>query len=90
MTVAQLAAAVYPGITQNGTLEMIVVTLNIDEGEEILLDYGNYWEDAWNHHVANWKPINGNSYEYPSELEIEDVLHSIKGAKWCAILITMH
>jgi SET domain len=37
-------------------MEMIAVR-DIAEGEEILLDYGDEWEAAWNAHVANWKPV---------------------------------
>jgi hypothetical protein len=28
----------------------------IQEGEEILMDYGTPWQAAWDHHVATWTP----------------------------------
>lgn len=33
-----------------------VALRDIDEGEEILLDYGDEWQQAWEYHVAKWKP----------------------------------
>lgn len=33
-----------------------VALRDIQEGDEILLDYGMEWEHAWNRHVQNWKP----------------------------------
>ena len=36
------------------TLE-VVATRDIAEGEEIFLDYGTDWEEAYNMHVASWK-----------------------------------
>ena len=29
---------------------------DIQQGEEIVIDYGKEWEDAWNAHVRNWMP----------------------------------
>ena len=34
----------------------LVATRSIKAGDELLLDYGKDWEDAWNQHVATWKP----------------------------------
>jgi len=34
----------------------IVATKNIERDEEIFLDYGDAWSEAWNRHVRNWKP----------------------------------
>jgi hypothetical protein len=33
-----------------------VATRDIKEGEELFLDYGDDWEEAWQQHVANWDP----------------------------------
>lgn len=35
----------------------LVATRDIEEGDEVFLDYGTEWEDAWSQHVANWEPI---------------------------------
>jgi len=33
-----------------------VALRDIQEGEEIFMDYGDEWDKAWNDHVNNWKP----------------------------------
>jgi hypothetical protein len=33
-----------------------VALRDIEEGEEILMDYGTAWQAAWDHHVATWTP----------------------------------
>jgi hypothetical protein len=37
-----------------GLLMEIVATREIAEGEEVLLDYGNEWQAAWDAHVKTW------------------------------------
>jgi hypothetical protein len=37
----------------------LVATRDIDPGEEIFLDYGQEWEDAWNRHLNTWEPQAG-------------------------------
>jgi hypothetical protein len=39
---------------------------DIQEGEEVLVDYGKEWEEAWNEHVKTWKPV--ENYISPHEL----------------------
>lgn len=34
----------------------LVATEDIKEGEELYLDYGHAWEDAWWQHTQDWKP----------------------------------
>lgn len=43
-----------------------VALRDIQEGEEILIDYGKEWEDAWNEHVRNWKPPVGSETYVPA------------------------
>jgi hypothetical protein len=33
-----------------------IATRDIAEGEELFLDYGREWEEAWQTHVKSWKP----------------------------------
>ena len=33
-----------------------VATFDIEEGEEIFLDYGHSWQEAWEEHVEGWEP----------------------------------
>ena len=40
-----------------GKLAMeLLATRDIEAGEEIIMDYGDEWEAAWNAHVASWEP----------------------------------
>ena len=39
-----------------------VATRDIKQGEELFLDYGDEFEDAWNDHVSNWE---GREHGYP-------------------------
>jgi len=34
----------------------IVATRDLQPGEEVLIDYGQEWEEAWNEHVSSWVP----------------------------------
>lgn len=34
----------------------LVATRDIQQGEEVLIDYGDEFEEAWNRHVQNWRP----------------------------------
>lgn len=38
-----------------GLLMEIVATRDIEEDEEIFLDYGSEWQTAWDEHVTSWK-----------------------------------
>jgi hypothetical protein len=46
-----------------------VATRDIKEGEELFLDYGDDWEEAWKQHVASWKPD-------------EDDIHYVSATQW--------
>jgi len=41
----------YPGLSME-----IYALRDIQPGEEVYIDYGAEWEDAWESHVANWVP----------------------------------
>jgi len=52
-----------------GALILDVVALrDIKAGEELYLDYGAAWEEAWNKHVESWKPPVEKGYSYPGDL----------------------
>jgi SET domain len=34
-----------------------VALRDIAAGEEVFVDYGNEWQQAWDEHVENWKPV---------------------------------
>lgn len=50
-------------------LEFDYVALrDIEEGEEVVLDYGIDWEEAWNKHVEEWTPVDdADKYEDASQ-----------------------
>ena len=54
MSIASLASK-----TSAGLVMEYVATRDIEPGEELFLDYGEEWEEAWNEHVENWKPAEG-------------------------------
>mmetsp|Transcript_30420 Transcript_30420/g.90794 ORF Transcript_30420/g.90794 Transcript_30420/m.90794 type:complete len:758 (-) Transcript_30420:287-2560(-) len=71
---------------KTGLLMELVATRPIDEGEELLLDYGKDWSDAWNEHVRDWpskgphgygNPEKNRPYGYPHELN-EDKFSPVK------------
>eukprot|EP00977_Amphora_coffeiformis_P014474 scaffold4060_cov190-Amphora_coffeaeformis.AAC.8 len=57
----------------------LVATRPIQKDEEIFLDYGDAWEEAWQEHVKQWKPVPGaESYVPGWKLdEQEDVLRTM-------------
>lgn len=40
-----------------GLMMEIIATKEIKEGDEIFLDYGGDWQNAWDHHVKEWEII---------------------------------
>lgn len=48
-----------------GMVLELVATREIAEGEEILIDYGPVWRQAWQDHVDRFVGITENGYEYP-------------------------
>jgi len=52
---------------------------DIQEGEEILMDYGPAWEAAWKKHVEEWKPLEGaDEYVHSTEWPKDEPLRTIK------------
>jgi len=54
MDVDALEAFNYAGLTFD-----YIAIKDIQEGEEVFIDYGKEWEEAWNNHIENWTPVNG-------------------------------
>ena len=55
------------------SLEYIALR-DILEGEEILMDYGSEWQQAWDDHVANYTPPeDANNYVHSSQFEINEL-----------------
>ena len=52
-----------------GMLMELVALRDIDAGEEILMDYGSEWEEAWKNFIANWTaPPDSEEYVISFEL----------------------
>lgn len=69
-------------INENAGLLTIeyVATRDIQVKEEILLDYGSHWQNAWNQHTQNWEPLpNANAYT-PSYV-MDDVAALLRNEK---------
>jgi hypothetical protein len=56
-------------------LALEVITLrDIEPGEEILLDYGDEWENAWQEHVKNFTPHNDTDFISARAFDDEEVV----------------
>ena len=53
----------------------LVATRNIADGEEILLDYGDSWDEDWERHVEWWEPST-DAQTYQSATQLNDLLNS--------------
>ena len=64
--------------TKASGLAMNLVALrDIQPGEEVFLDYGDEWEQAWQKHVQNWTPEEG-AEDYMSAEQINKQTTDIK------------
>ena len=54
-----------------GLLMEFVATHDIQEGEEVLLNYGEAWHEAFQQHVMDWKPTVDETFQYADELNRE-------------------
>jgi hypothetical protein len=55
----------------------IVATRDIDEGEEVFIDYGVDWERAWQRHVKGWAPP-----EAPADSLYSNRTRHQRGRRW--------
>ena len=63
-----------------GAIDMmldLIATRPIKKGEEVLLDYGDDWEKAWNEHVQNWKESTKDSKFYNSAMVFNEIYHPV-------------
>jgi SET domain len=60
----------------SGLMFEFIAIRDIEEGEEILIDYGDEWQAAWDRHVANWKPPPGSD-KYMPAYERNELIDSI-------------
>jgi len=63
-----------------GLMLELVATRDINEGDEVLLDYGSEWAKAWVNHVETWQSKvaerrgKGNEYIYPHVLNQDPII----------------
>ncbi|KAL7564573.1 hypothetical protein ACA910_017921 [Epithemia clementina (nom. ined.)] len=66
------------GDTAKLAFEM-VATRTIHKDEEVFLDYGNAWEEAWQNHLKSWKPVKGaENHISKEELDRQMANHSLR------------
>ena len=66
-------------INHNGLMFDIVATKDILPNEEIFLNYGNEWSNAWDAHVQNWRLTGNHSKDYKSASALnKGVIRSMK------------
>ena len=65
LTQSSFEKKVWPGAL---IVEVVALRL-IRPGEELFLNYGATWEQAWTEHVAHWKPSDIENYVYPSGID---------------------
>ena len=59
----------YPGAL---TLEVYALR-DIAADEELFLDYGQAWSQAWQQHVGRWVPVDHASrYVYPADMYVSN------------------
>jgi len=46
---------------QSGLMMEFIALRDIQPGEEVLINYGDDWQKAWDEHLKNWKPISPES-----------------------------
>ena len=65
---------------QAGSLILEVVAIrDLQAGEELFMDYGNEWEQAWKAHVQSWTaPRNATQYRYPEDMDETSVLKTVE------------
>lgn len=56
---------------------------DIKQGEELFIDYGIKWDNAWKQHVSNWKPYKNNtmSYTYIEEIDNKEPIRTVDEQK---------
>jgi hypothetical protein len=53
----------------------LVATQDIEEGEELYLDYGREWEDAWFQHTQTWKAFD---FQYTPSYVMDDAIRLLR------------
>jgi hypothetical protein len=58
-----------------------VALQDIDEGDELFLDYGEQWEEAWDEHVESWRPVKDATIAADWNREMDEPVRTKKEQK---------
>ena len=62
-----------------GLMLDLVATKNIEQGDEVFLDYGPRWDTAWKTYVENWSPpANSHDFQNVEELNANEIVGTMK------------
>lgn len=62
-----------------GLMLELVATKNIEQGDEVFLDYGSRWDMAWKAYVENWSPpVNSHDFQNVEELNAIEIVRTIE------------
>lgn len=65
-----------------GLMLELIATKEIEEGDEVFLDYGERWDAAWIKHVEEWKPtLHSNQFDNIEELNAQEIVRTIEERK---------
>jgi hypothetical protein len=67
--------------TPGGLVLEVVALRDIQPNEELFLDYGEEWEEAWKTHVQNWKPVVDDGYVYVADMDETAPLRTVEEQK---------
>ncbi len=67
-------------LSASGFMMDYIATRDIQPGEEILMDYGTKWEQAWFDHAKEWKPLQ-NAKAYSPSYVMDDVAGLVRTEK---------
>lgn len=61
-----------------GLLMEIYALRDLEAGEELLLDYGADWQQAYEKHVAEWvPPVHADDYQSPWDFELNEEIYTL-------------
>ena len=64
------------------TIIEAVATQDIAKGDEVFIDYGEDWEEAWNEHVRTWVPVAGSeNYIYAQNMDLTEPFRTVEEQK---------
>lgn len=75
LPMSQLQQMDYPG----GLILDVVALRDLQPGEELFMDYGLAWEEAWEEHVASWMPDpSASSYVYTQDMDMTQPFRTVE------------